>query len=260
VFLWANMVGTGTGIRVLRHLGIALVFAPEPFTTPFGVALILVARHLSKKVEANRNSQIREMVQYYLAHTGHFSDYAYGESGVRASANRHGFSKERAILGQITGSRSFEVKPSVRPGRGDTQNGTANHDADIQSLSQRCRYVSSHSDTSTRTEKVIHHAINMEWLSQRFESANSAVAHSSWTTTSGAAEGITQHSINMGVVSQHHRTGSLGHTRAERHIINIAQLRRRYGSSVDHTTALNGLRNNNHYYDMLSRRNVIGGY
>jgi hypothetical protein len=260
VLLWGNMIGTGTSIRLLKHLGVALIFAPEPFTTPFGVALILVARHLSKKVEANRNSQIREMVQYYLAHTGHFGDYVYGESGAPGPAKRHGLSEERAILGQITGSRSFEAKPSVRPGRRYMQNGGATHAADMQNLSGRCKYFSSHSDTSTRTEKVIHHTINMEWLSQRFESANSAVAHSSWATTSGAAEGITHHSVKMNLLSQHHETDSVGHAKPMRHAIDTVQLRQRYGSSVDYTTALNGLQNNNYYYDMLSRKNVIGGY
>ena len=254
------MVGTGTGIRLLRHLGIALIFAPEPFTTPFGVALILVARHLSKKLEANRNNHLREMVQYYLAHTGHLGDYAYGESGAAGPAKRHGLSEERAILGQITGSRSFEAKPSVQPVRCNIREGTANHAADMQGLSQRCKYVGSHTNTSTRTEEVIHHAINMEWLSQRFESTNSAVAHSNWATTSGAAEGTTHHSVNMNLLSQHHETGSVGHAKPKCHAIDAVQLRRRYGSSVDHTTALNGLQNNNHYYDMLSRKNVIGGY
>jgi hypothetical protein len=200
------------------------------------------------------------MVQYYLARTNHIGNYVYGESSGPGSPKCRGLSEEPAILGQITGSRSFEASPSVRPGRRDTQKGVPTHAADMQSLSRRYTGVGSHSDASSRTEKVIHHTMNMDWLSHRFESANSAVAHSSWATTSGTVGGITHHSVNMNLLSQHNKTGSVGHADSKGHTIDTAQLRRRYGSLADGITALNALQSNNYYYDMLSRRNVIGGY
>ena len=113
MLLLSNMTSTRTYVRLLRHLGIALIFAPEPFTTPFGVAFVLVARHLSKRHEASVNNRLRETVQYYLAHTGHFGDYVDGESGAPGPVKRRGLSEERPILGQITGSRSFGAKCSV---------------------------------------------------------------------------------------------------------------------------------------------------
>lgn len=258
MLLWADMIGASTHIRVLRHLGIALIFAPEPFTTPFGVAFILVARHLSSRLEASRDERLREMVHYYLDHSSILGDDANG--GALAPVKRHGLKEEHPILGQITGSRSSETNPSVRKGRHDMQEGTATRTTDMQSLSRRYEYGHGLSNTSTRTQNVIHHTIDIAWLSRRYESANSAVAHSSWTTTSGGVEGVTHHSVNMGLLSQHYGTGSVGQAKAKSHTINIAQLRQRYGSAASCTTVYRALQNNNHYYEMSSRRNVIGGY
>jgi hypothetical protein len=169
-------------------------------------------------------------------------------------------SEERPILGQITGSRSFEATSSVRKGRHDMQEGTANRTTDIETLSRRRKYGLSLSDTSTRTQKEIHHTIDGEWLSRRYESANGAVAHSSWATTSGGVEGLTHHSVNRGLLSGHYETGSVGQAKAMSHTTNIARRRQRHNSAVSHTTVVRALQNNNHYYDTLSRRNVIGGY
>jgi hypothetical protein len=252
------MVNTRTYVRLLRHLGIALIFAPEPFTTPFGVAFILVARHLSRKLEASRDERLREMVHHYLDYSSILRDDAHGDG--LGPVKRHGLSEERPILGQITGSRSSEANSSVRKDKYARQEGAANRTTDMQSLSRRYRYGNGLPDTSTGTQKVIHHTLDMEWLSRRYESANSAVAHCSWATTSGGAEGVTHHSVDMGPLSQHYGTGSVERAKAKSHSINIAQLRQRYGSAAACTTAYRALQNNNYYYDMLSRRNVIEGY
>ena len=260
MLLLSNMVNTGTYVRLLRHLGIALIFAPEPFTTPFGVAFILAARHLSKQHEANVNNRLREMVHYYLAHSSLLGDDADGKSPGPSPIKRHGLSEERPILGQITGSRSFEATASVRKGRSDIRDGTANRTTNMQSLSRRRKYGHSLSDTSTGTQRVTHHTIDMEWLSRRYESANGAVAHSGWATTSDAGEAITHHSIEVGSLPQNCRSGSVGQTKAKSHAVNVAQRRLRYGSAVSYTTVARALRNNNFNYDISSRRNVIGGY
>jgi hypothetical protein len=260
MLLLSDMINTRTYIRLLKRLGVALIFAPEPFTTPFGVASILVARHLSKRHEASVNNRLRETVQYYLAHTGRFGEYVDGESAAPSRAKRRGLNEERPILGEITGSRSVQAKSSVRHGRPHTHGGTANHTTDTESPSRRYKYGDSLSGTSTGTQRVIHHTIDMEWLSRRYESANGAVAHSGWATTSGAGEGITHHSIEVGSLPQNCRSGSVGQTKAKSHAVNIAQRRLRYGSAVSYTTVARALRNNNFNYDILSRRNVIGGY
>ena len=260
MLLLSNMGDTRTYVRLLRHLGIALIFAPEPFTTPFGVAFILVSRYLSRRHEATVNNHLRETVQYYLAHTSHFNDSVDDGAAAAGRAKRRGLSEERPILGQITGSRSFEVNSSVRKGRHDMQEGTAKQTADPQGVPVRCKYDDNLSDMFSRTQKVIHHTIDLEWLSRRYESTSSAVAHSDWTTTSGGLEEVTRHSVNMGLLSQHYATGSVGQAKAESHAINITQLRQRYGSAASCTTVLTALQNNNYYYHMLSQKNVIGGY
>jgi hypothetical protein len=260
VLLLSNMANTRTYVRLLRHLGVALIFAPEPFTTPFGVAFILAARHLSRRHEATVNKHLRETVQYYLAHTSHFGDSVDDESGAPGRVKHRDLSEGRPILGQITGSRSVEASHSVLDGRHAIQESTAKNTADMQGLPLRCKYGDNLSDTFTRTQKVIHHTIDLEWLSRRYESASNAVAHSGWTTTSGGPEGVTHHSVNMGLLAQHCGTGDVGQAKAKSHTINMPQLRQRYGSAASNTTVCRALQNNNCYYDMLSRRNVIGGY
>jgi len=198
--LGQHMVSTRTCVRLLKHLGVALIFAPEPFTTPFGVAFVLAARHLSKRHEARVNNRLREAVQYYLAHTGHSSDYADGESGASVPVKRRGLNAEHPILGQITGSRSLGAD------------------------------------------------------------ANGSVAHSAWTTTSSGVKGATQHSVNVGSLAQHYGTGNIGQPKAKPHATKTTQRRHYYGSDVSSTAVLSALRTNNHYYEVLSRKNVIGGY
>lgn len=260
MLLWAGMMGTRTHIRLLRHLGVALIFAPEPFTTPFGVACILAARHLSRRLEAGQNRHLRETVKYYLAHSGRFDGYVEVAPSTPGPAKQHGLSDEYPILGQITGSRSFAYKPSVQPDMRDARNGRADRAADDQSRSKRYKYVDSHPHSSTRTQTVIHHTMNMEWLSRRFESANSAVAHSAWATTSGAVEGSTHHSLNTNFPAQPCEPGSVRHGKADYRAINRAVVRQRYGSAENCTAALRALHSNNYYYDILSRGNVVGGY
>jgi len=254
------MTNTRTYIRLLRHLGVALIFAPEPFTTPFGVAFIMVARHLSKQNEAKVNNRLRNMVQYYLEHTSHFSDYVDGESDGPSPVKRPRLSEEPPILGQITGSRSSKPAPSVHRGRSDIRDATANRARQTRSLSRHYKYDDGLADTSGSAEKVTHHTLDMEWLSRRYETANGAVAHASWTTTSGSVDGVTHHSINMGMLSGHYGPGSAGQTNAKSHAISMARRRQGHGAAPTHTTVRRALRDNNHYYDMLSRKNVIGGY
>lgn len=267
MFLLGNMVKARTRVKFLRRLGIALILSPEFITTPFGVALILAARYLSRRHEASQNNRLRGMVEYYLAHTGRFSGDADSESSVPSSVKRYTLSEERAILGQITGSRSFEanIAPSVWQSWHDMRDRTVHHAMDMQSPSGRykagnsLKVESGWPDTSPKEEKMIHHTINMKQLSQRYESS-SAVAHPNWARTSGAGEGVTHHSINMNLLPQRYQAGGVGQTKLKYHTINKALTRQRYGSAVSSTTVLHALRDNNYYYDIVSKGNVIGGY
>jgi len=261
------MIGGRTRVKFLRRLGVALIFSPEFITTPFGVALILVARYLAKRRETSQNNRLLEMVKYYLAHTERFDSYADGESSAPGSVKRHTQSEQRLIPQQYTGSLSFEatLAPSVWQNWHDMRGRTVHHTMDMQSLSGRYKsgdsfkVESGWSNTSSGAGKVIHHTINRAWLSQCYEGA-SAVAHSNRARTSGAGEGVTHHSLNMILLSQRHNTGSVGQVKVKHHNINMAPLRQRYGSAASSTRVRNALHNNNFYYDIVSRKNVIGGY
>ena len=245
MLLWVDVIKSRTHIKLLRRLGIALIALPEPFTTPFGVALVLVSRYLSKRREASRNKRLRETVQYYLAHTRLFSGDAYSESNAPGSVKRYTRNEEHLIPRQYTGNCSFEANPapSVCQSWRDMQNDTIHHTRDMQSLSGRYKagdnfkVESGWSDTSSRAEKVIHHTINMEWLSRCYEGEGSAVAHSNWATASSAVEGVTQHSINMRLLSQRYKTGSIGQVQVKYHTLNTALLLQRYGATM-YTMAL----------------------
>jgi hypothetical protein len=267
VFLLGDMIKSKTITKLLRRLGVALIVAPEPFTTPFGVALILVARYLSQRREANQNNRLQEMVRYYLAHNGGISGDADGQSSAYGSVERHTQSEEHPILQQYTGSLSFEANlaPSVWQNWQDMRHRTAHYTTDMQSFSghykagDSFKVESGWSDTSSRAEKMIHHTINMERLSQRYEGEGSAVTHSNRARTSGAGKRVTPHFLNMKLLSQRPQTAGVGQTRVT-HTINMAPLRQRYGSAVSSMRVHNALRNNNHYYDIVSKGNVIGGY
>lgn len=260
MFLLSSMNNTRTYVRLLRHLGVALIFAPEPFTTPFGVAFVLVARYLSKRHEAGVNDHLRETFQYYLTHTARFGDDVDGGSIIPGPVKRGGLIEGPAILGQITGSGA----PSARLTGHSARDGTARA-ADRRSPSRRYetgdspKVESGRFDTSSRADDVIHHTIDTGWFSRRYESVNGAVAHSSWATTSGGAEPITHHFVNTRLFSQNRGTNSVRQAKAKCRASNTVQRRHGYGSVVGHTTVVRALRNNNRYYDALSRSNVIGG-
>jgi hypothetical protein len=268
VLLLADMIGARTRIKFLRRLGITLIFLPELITTPFGVALVLISRYLSRRREASLNNRLREMVKYYLAHTRHFSDDVDGESSAPGPVKRHTRSEERPIPRQYTGSPNLEANPdlSVWQSWHNMRRRTVHHTIDMQSLSERYKagdsfkVESGWSDTSSRAEKVIHHTVNMERLSRCYKGEGSAVAHSNWARTSDVVEGVTHHSVNMSLLSQRYKTGGVGQVEVKHHTINMALLLHRYGLAVSSTTALNALQNNNYYYDVVSRGNVIGGY
>jgi hypothetical protein len=261
------MIGSRTSVKLLMRLGIALIFAPEPFTTPFGVAFVFAARYLAKRREADVNKRLRETVRYYLGHTRCFGDDADGASAVPDPIKQHIQGKEHAILGQITGSRSLEANlaRSVWQSWRDMQDRRLHHAMDMQSFSghynadDSFRGGSGWSDTSTGAGKMIHHTIDMKPLSQHYEGDGSATARSNWSRASGAREGVMRHSVNMKSLSQHYNTGGAGQAKIEHHTMNTGLLRRRYGSAMNCAMALNAVQNNNFYYDVISRGNVIGG-
>lgn len=266
LLLLVDMIKATTRVRFLRRLGITLIFLPDFISTPFGVVLMLISRYLSKRLEGSRNKRIREMIKYYLAHTGLFSGDANSKYIDPASVKCYMQSEGYVISKQYTGSHSFEanIDPSVWQSWRDMRCRTVHHSMDIQSLSHTheagdsFKFKPGWSGTSSRVEEVIHHAINIEYLSRCYEGQNSTVDHYGGAHTSDVVERVTHHSINKSLPSQRYNTGSSGQQKAN-YIMNIALFLQRHESAMYKMT-LNDLRNNYSYHDLIPKGNVIGGY
>jgi len=234
------MIKARTSIKLMMRLGIALIASPDPFTTPFGVALVLLSRYLSRRREASRNKRLRETLKYYLARTAHSSGDADSKSSAPGSVKRYTRSEEHPIPSQYASSRSFEANFDSSAWQSWRSMGgrTVHHTMDMQSPSRRCKagdsfkVESGWSDISSKAEKVIYHTINMEWLSQRYEGQGSTVAHSNWAPTSDTVEGVANHSVNMRLLSQCYKTSGVGQVQVKHHTINMALLGQRYGAAM----------------------------
>jgi len=134
-----------------------------------------------------------------------------------------------------------------------------NHSTVAQNPTPSYKHGAGFFDTSTGTQKVIHHTIDMGWLSRRYEVASIAVAHSDWTTTSSNTESAAHHSLNVGPLSGHYGTGNVGQAKTAANMVDVAQLRQRYGSAGSHSMVHRALQDTNHHYRMSSRKNIVGG-
>ena len=259
------MVKDKTTIKLLRRLGITLIALPEPVTTPFGVALLLTSHYLSKRLETRQNDRLRETIGHYLAHTGWFGADADSQPGPAGPVTRYALRQEQAILGQITGSAEANLAPSVWQSWQDMRHRAARYAADMQTSfghygsRSSLKAESGWPDGSGKAEKTAPHAINMRELSQRYEGGGSAVAHSGRVHTSGAGETVTQHSLNMILLSQAAGVGSVSQAKVSRHTINKALLPQHH-APAGCVAVRSALRSNNYYYDLVSQKNVIGGY
>jgi len=216
VVLLVDMIKAKTSIKLLRHLGIVLIALPEPIITPFGVALVLASRYLSRRLEASLNKRLRETLKDYLAHFKRFSDDADGESSAPSRVKRYTQSEEHLISWQYKGSRSFDATPgpSVWQSWRDTRDDIVHHTVDMESLSRRygmrdgskVEPGNSHwGVTSGNTEKLMHHSIDMQMLSRRYKADDSSKVESDWSNTSNSAEEVIHHTINMESLSRRYK-------------------------------------------------------
>ncbi len=211
-----DMIKAKTSIKLLRHLGIVLIALPEAITTPFGVALVLTSRYLSRRLEASLNKRLRETFKHYLAHFKRFSDDADGESSAPGRVKRYTQSEEHLIPWQYKGSRSFEANPgpSVWQSWRDTRDDIVHHTVDMEWLSRRygmrdgskVEPGDSHWEvTSGSTGKLMHHSIDMQMLSRRYKADDSSKVESDWSDTSSTAEKVIHHTINMESLSRRYK-------------------------------------------------------
>ena len=166
VFSWDmvlldDMINAKTSIKLLRNLGIALIALPEPITTPFGAALVLTSRYLSRRLEASLSKLIRERVRQYLTH---FKGLKFNTA---RDVVRHTVATESLFL-----RYKVDDSPKVAASRHDAYGAAGKmiyHTIDWKSLSRRYKTDSARTHTSSTVKGVVHHPLNMRLLSQRYE-------------------------------------------------------------------------------------------
>jgi hypothetical protein len=262
------MIKAGTLIKFLRRSGIALLFAPEPFTTPFGAALLLAAHYLSRNRDRYLNRRMCEVVKYYLAHTTRVADEGQPKSDSLGLGDRYRGKEQQPFTRQYRPGADFAASfaGAARNGSYAVPPHKAPHIANAAGVPQRGESGNSLEARwalpamSHTGENVVHHTIDIERLSWRYASEAATVAHAGWTGVSGAPEGVTYHSINMRALSERYRTAHDRQAAIQHHAVDMRSLLRRYAPSLSATAVANAVRENSYYYDIASRPNVIGGY
>jgi len=262
------MIKLGILIKILKRSGIALLFAPEPFTTPFGVAFLLAAHYLSRNRDRSLNRRASELVQYYLVHTARVADQAEREPDSPGSLGRYTLEEQQSFAQQYRPGAALAASsaPAGRNGPFAVRSQRAPNTANAASVPQRRGTINSLKArrtlpaTSHTGETVVHHTIDIERLSWLYASEATTVAHAGWTGVSRTPEGITYHSINKRALSERCKTAHDKQAAIQQHAIDMLSLLRRYAPPLSATAVPNAIRHNNYYYDIASRPNVIGGY
>jgi hypothetical protein len=131
----AYMTQTRNSVRLLKYLGIGLIALPEPFTTPFGVALLFTAYHLSQKLEAGPDNFFLETPDDWLKRSG---DHAAGGPGVPVEVRLYTRSANQPLPWQHEGSRSLEANsPLGWKNWYDTKVNIVYHTIDLPTLYRR---------------------------------------------------------------------------------------------------------------------------
>jgi hypothetical protein len=100
------MIQTRTSVRLLKYLGIVLVALPEPFTTPFGVTLLLTAYRLSQKLKAGPDNFFLETPEDWFKRS---ADHVVGGPGVPGEVRLYARSVDHPLPWQHEGNRSLEA-------------------------------------------------------------------------------------------------------------------------------------------------------
>jgi hypothetical protein len=235
VFSWDmvlldDMINAKTSIKLLRNLGIALIALPEPITTPFGAALVLTSRYLSRRLEASLSKLIRERVRQYLTH---FKGLKFNTA---RDVVRHTVATESLFL-----RYKVDDSPKVAASRHDAYGAAGKmiyHTIDWKSLFLRYKVNDSPKVAASRHDaygaagKMIYHTIDWKSLSRRYKT-DSARTH-----TSSTVKGVVHHPLNMRLLSQRYEKVRADPVKVVRHTINMALLLRLYGSDVGSKPAL----------------------
>jgi hypothetical protein len=254
----------------MRRVGIALIAFPELITTPFGVALLVTAQVLSRRVEANLNKRLRNTVQQLFTHLSHFSHD--GKASALKKEKNYSRYKEYLFPWRRKNKRDFETNSSpaawhswrqkepdavfhsidmeALSRRYETENslkvGSAGanvpgatkqvfHNLDMKALSRRYEATdSSKSDPdgidASGTTKQVFHNIDIRALSRRFKDDSNGDTNSQNPDT----QNTVHHTLNQRLLSQQYDTKEDIPVKVQYHAVNIHSLLRRYGSAPGH--------------------------
>ncbi|MBI2849438.1 MAG: hypothetical protein HYX80_00160 [Chloroflexi bacterium] len=225
-------------IKFMRRLGIVLITLPEAVTTPFGVALLLGARYLSKRLEANLYERLRGTFQHYLAHTTRRPVHNAGKSGVPGKVERSARSEPRPIPIPVKNNNAKdESLPLNWQSQRKAPADVVHHAMDWKKFSPHygtiagAKLVPSRPASEVKTvrfARLIHHEIDIRKLSRRFRVDDNSAADSGSAVT--ADEVLVNHSLSTRFIARHYETANLPPAPPKYHTIDMASLQRRFGA------------------------------
>jgi hypothetical protein len=125
--------------KLLRGLGVALIAAPEPFTTPFGVGLLAAYWVISRYQESQRKAYLRHLVREYASV---YRPFGYGMGSVPKTSADLPYRKKEPL---------FRAEENLTPG--------------LRRSAARAPSVSD--------KRIVHHSFDPRLVSSRFDSGGS---------------------------------------------------------------------------------------
>ena len=158
------MIDARSSVKLLRRAGLVLIALPEAVTTPVGVACLLTARYLSKKIEADLYKRLYETIKHYLAHSKRPAAAPETKLEEKKQVKRAHRNADRLIPKQA------EVKIAVPIAKSSTRRGERLIPAQGKNNIKASRTPSAiQKQIDTEAGAAVHHSIDMKWLSRRYE-------------------------------------------------------------------------------------------
>lgn len=169
------MLNTKSSVKLLRRAGLVLVALPEAVTTPIGVAFLLTARFISKKIEADLYKRLHGTFQHYLAHTRRTARGDADESNAKKKTIEH-----HALQNTDRLIPKLETPQPLITGAKAQQSSSAHREESSAAPAQKKTPVPKADSGPLIIKgqrgpevKPVHHDVDTKWLSRRYAPADS---------------------------------------------------------------------------------------